>query len=302
MVSTINDESKIRARVFDVIRRILDIPPDLSTRDLRRGYLAPPHVTAFQGIDPRMLYVGQQHWLFKPAECTPAIVWPIDVCLINPNSPTGGLQVYRYTSINPRDVRGIAHRVSPHMLRLDIGADDGGKFITARTIISHLGGRWVEANTRALHGGTTRSPIYKHEKNEPSGFANAGGLAIAIALNQRYEWAVNVGFSNTPSVRIATDPTGMKELFRLRDVLPGRDRRDALMNWVSDHWRQNRHDPDVEIYVRKHMRGSTQFDWRGFNCEIVPARFDMEQIDKFIAERAAMRVAGSDRRHVEVHN
>lgn len=301
-MSTINDESKIRARVFDVIRRILDIPPDLSTRDLRRGYLAPPHVTAFQGIDPRMLYVGQQHWLFKPAECTPAIVWPIDVCLINPNSPTGGLQVYRYTSINPRDVRGIAHRVSPHMLRLDIGADDGGKFITARTIISHLGGRWVEANTRALHGGTTRSPIYKHEKNEPSGFANAGGLAIAIALNQRYEWAVNVGFSNTPSVRIATDPTGMKELFRLRDVLPGRDRRDALMNWVSDHWRQNRHDPDVEIYVRKHMRGSTQFDWRGFNCEIVPARFDMEQIDKFIAERAAMRVAGSDRRHVEVHN
>jgi len=182
------------------------------------------------------------------------------------------------------------------MMRLDVGAQDGGKFITARTILSYLGGVWTEANTRVLHGGTSKSPIYLHEKNEPNTFAQKGGLAISMALHQRYEWAVNIGFENTPSARIVTDPTGMKELFRLRDVAPGRDRRDMLMTWVSDHWRQDRRDDDVETYVRKHLRGGTKFDWRGMECEIVPARFDIEQRDRLIAERESMRRSGSDKR------
>ena len=55
----------------------------------------------------------------------------------------------------------------------------------------------------------------------------------------------------------------------MRDLPEGKDRREALLTWVGDHWRQNRHDPDIEIYVRKHL---------------------------LIAERAAMKAAGEDKR------
>jgi hypothetical protein len=296
-MSTMNDESKIRARVFDVIRRVLDVP-SLKVNNARKDFLAPPPMSSFRGVDPALLYEGDDWWIFNVRECTPSIVWPIDVCLIRGSADLYDMYMMRLRSVTPKEVRGYASRISPFMLRKDVAVHDRGKLITASGLLSFFGGRWSDAQKRTLWEGTADNPIPARTGNVSDGYLDLGGVAIGVALRQRYEWAVNVGFSNTPSVRIATDPTGMKELFRLRDVQPGRDRRDALMNWVSDHWRQNRRDPDVEIYVRKHMRGGTQFDWRGFNCEIIPARFDMEQTDKFIAERDAMRVAGSDRRYV----
>lgn len=297
-MSTMNDESKIRARVFDVIRRVLDINPMKPNDDMRRGLLAPPSVSIFRGVDPALLYEGDDWWIFNPSECTPSIVWPIDVCLIQDKTEEFNFTMMRIRSVNAKDVRGYASRVSQFMLRKDVCADDRGTRITGSGLLSYLGGKWVDAQKRTLWAGNADNPIPLRDDGKSHGNLHLGSVAIGIALRQRYEWAINIGFENTPSVRIATDPTGMKELFRLRDVQPGRDRRDALMNWVSDHWRQNRRDPDIEIYVRKHMRGGTRFDWRGFSCEIIPSRFDMEQTDKFIAERAAMRVAGSDRRYV----
>jgi len=300
-MSTINDESKIRARVFDVIRRILDVPP-LKNKNARKDFLAPPPISSFRGVDPALLYEGDDWWVFNPRECTPSIIWPIDVCLIRGNADSNpdffDMYMMRLRSVTPKEVRGYASRVSKYMLRKDVAVHDRGKLITASGILSFVGNSWPDAQKRILWEGSEDNPIPVRAHDVSDGYLDLGGVAIAIALRQRYEWAVNIGFENTPSVRIATDPTGMKELFRLRDIQPGRDRRDALMNWVSDHWRKNRYDPDVEIYVRKHMRGGTQFDWRGFSCEIVPARFDIEQMDKFIAERSAMRVAGSDRRYV----
>lgn len=204
----------------------------------------------------------------------------------------------RYRSITAKDVRGYVNRVSPFMLREDFGAEDRGTFITATGILSYLGGKWCNAEARMLWRNTVHNPIPDRDNGVCRDSLQRGGIAIGIALRHRYEWAVNIGFSNTPTVRISTDPTGMKELFRLRDVSPGRDRRDALMNWVSDHWRKERFDPEVETYVRKHLRGGTKFDWRGFECEIVPAGFDIEQRNRLIDERKKMRTAGTDKRLV----
>jgi hypothetical protein len=272
--------------VFDVIRRILDIPPeDIKKAKVRRDLLAPPPITTFKGIDPTFLY-DYDGWFFKLKDYTPDIVWPVDVCIISPKAVSGGLQVMRFRTIAPKEVRGIVHRISPFMLRVDVGAELDSEIITAAVIMSYLGGKWSRAE--------------KVRGEDPPDFIDQGNIAIGIALRQRYEWAVNIGFENTPSARIVTDPTGMKELFRLRDVAPGRDRRDMLMNWVSDHWRQDRRDDDVETYVRKHLRGGTKFDWRGMECEIIPARFDIEQRDRFIAERENMRRSGSDKRSIEV--
>lgn len=280
----LNDESRIRARVFDVIRRILDIPPvtGSGTRGLKTGYLTPPPLTAFQRIDPLLLYTDPDGWFFPIADYTPSVLWPLDVCTIQLNDlADNGLLVQRARSITPKDARGVVSRISPFMLCTDIAAEVEGKLATARSIESYLGGNWVHAE--------------KEVSTKSSSFFR-GNVAIAVALRQRYEWAVSIGFSNSPSVRIVTDPTGMKDLFRLRDVPDGRNRRDALMTWVSDHWRKDRRDPDVETYVRKHMRGSAKFDWRGMECEIMPARFDIEKRDELIAMRREIKTTGSDKR------
>lgn len=297
-MQTLTDESRIRARVFDVIRRIIDIPPmDGGTiRDSRKDWLKPPHITQFKGIDPILLY-GRDEWFFNPLDCTPLVVWPIDVCTIQENARDFGLLVQRFRSVTPKEVRGYASRISPFMLRRDVGAEDRGKFLTASGLHAYLGGRWPSAQKRTLWEGSEDNPIPTKEAHSTNNDTlDAGGLAIAIALRHRYEWAVNIGFEKSPSVRIVTDPTGMKELFRLRDVTDGRDRRDALMTWVSDHWRKQRDDSDVETYVRRHLRGSRKFEWRGMECEIIPSQFDVEQRDSFIAERNAMRREGSDKR------
>ena len=123
-------------------------------------------------------------------------------------------------------------------------------------------------------------------------------LATAIALKQRYQWAVSLGLENSPSIRFATDPTGIKDVFRIRDMPDGKDRREALLTWVTDHWRQDRYDPEMETYVRRHLRGATQFSWRGMDCELLPSQFDVDQRDKAIGNRDAMRAAGVDRRAV----
>lgn len=291
----LHDESKIRARVFDVIRRIIDIPPlkGSTTREARKDWLRPPHITQFKGIDPILLYGSKDDWFFHPDDCTPLIVWPIDVCTIQTKGTEFGLLVQRVQSVTPKQVRGYASRISPFMLRRDIGAEDRGKFITASGLLSYLGGKWPDAQGRVMYEGKAEIPV---REGVVADNLEVGNLAIALALRQRYEWAVNIGFEKSPSVRIVTDPTGMKELFRLRDVADGRNRKDALMTWVSDHWRKNRHDSDVEVYVRKHLRGERKFEWRGMECEIVPSQFDLEHRDRLIAEREALRRAGADKR------
>ena len=65
------------------------------------------------------------------------------------------------------------------------------------------------------------------------------------------------------------------------------------MTWVVDHWRQDR--KDLETHVRKHLRGATELTWHDMNCELTPAQFDLDQRDRLIAEREAMRVAGTDK-------
>jgi hypothetical protein len=294
------DESRIRARVFDVIRKIIDVPPltGSTIRNARKDWLKPPPLTQFKGIDPIALYCTADDWIFDPKDCTPLVVWPIDVCTVHNNSSEFGIVVQRFRSVLPKDVRGYASRISPFMLRHDFGAEDRGKFVTTSGLLAYLGGRWPDAQKRVTYD--ERSEIPTKDNGVSDGRLDNGGIAIAIALRQRYEWAVNIGFEKAPSVRIVTDPTGLKELFRLREVADGRDRRDSLMTWVSDHWRKERRDDDVEVYVRKHLRGARKFEWRGMECEIVPSQYDLEQRDKLLADRVAMRTAGIDKRAIAV--
>jgi hypothetical protein len=76
----------------------------------------------------------------------------------------------------------------------------------------------------------------------------------------------------TISVTFPTDPTGIKAIFKMRDVPEGLQRRAMLKNWVSEHMRQSRQDEADDIWVRQHLRGHLTFKWQGLSCEVLPSQ------------------------------
>jgi hypothetical protein len=59
-------------------------------------------------------------------------------------------------------------------------------------------------------------------------------VVAGFSLRRRYLWSVLIGEAeDEPRGRFVTDPLGVREVFRLRDVPPGKQRRAALLHWVG---------------------------------------------------------------------
>lgn len=131
------------------------------------------------------------------------------------------------------------------------------------------------------------------EKNVP--FLAPFMCGIAQSLGSY--WLVKTRFDSVcPSLTLLTDPTGVKEFWKLRDVPPGKSRRAALLHWVEQHWRQMRSDPDVETFVRAHMRGQSQIKQGSFEATVTPSVRDTLDAEKAMQQRELMRKRREDRR------
>lgn len=84
------------------------------------------------------------------------------------------------------------------------------------------------------------------------------------------QWRVLLGWEGHPRMSFVTSAVGVREVFRLRDIPNGKQRRAALRHWVSSHWRETS-DPDVDLKIRAHLRGAVAFTWNGLACKIIPA-------------------------------
>jgi hypothetical protein len=292
----------IRGAALSIIRQVLEKPDFDKARsgEVRRDWLAPPPLSAFQRLEPMGFGLTDEEnwWCFNPYDCPPDLVWPLDVGLITEEGGTDppGLVMSRTYTITPKQARGYAHRFGPFMVRSDHAQMERGQLMRTAALYVWLGGQWSDASNRVMWEGTADKPLHTRAGALPQRDRMQPALHTSMGLRQRYEWAVALGLDNSPSIRFATDPTGIKEVFRIRDLPAGRDRREALLNWVTQHWRQDRRDSDVEVYVRKHLRGATAFNWRGMNCELLPSQFDIDKRDQLKAEREAMHVVGTDRR------
>lgn len=129
---------------------------------------------------------------------------------------------------------------------------------------------------------------------------NALWSGAAIEFNRQYQWRIEVGLPSYPTISLKTDSTGAKEIIEQRTNKS--DRKAALRSWVDGHWRKNRNDPDIEIYVRKCLRGATRFEWNGLLCNVVVPPNAQSELEKAIADRKQMRKDGTDRRRVEMAN
>lgn len=124
-----------------------------------------------------------------------------------------------------------------------------------------------------------------------------GSFLCGLAQSMGSYWLVRTKFDAVcPSLTLLTDPTGVKEFWKLRDVPPGRARRTALLHWVSQHWRQKRADPDVEVFVREHMRGDTHVRQGHFEATITPSQEDTLRDKKAKEEREMLKKLRLDRK------
>jgi hypothetical protein len=126
-------------------------------------------------------------------------------------------------------------------------------------------------------------------------------FAFAIAVTNTYlaqtNWKVSIRVApQTPSVGFFTDAEGVKDFFRFREIPEGKARRDALLHWVGSHWRKTRKDPEVEAFVREHLRGKRDFHWHGMSVEIGVPPVDETRMEQGATQRRAMRDAKADRR------
>jgi hypothetical protein len=223
---------------------------------------------------------GQDDAFLIPPNDGPPAVWPLDVCVCTEHRSdfghiTGSLQFRRFRSIGLADARKQgAVRFSTKMMMDEavIAKPDGGA-TSGSMPLALMGGRWAPAAPTDLY------------VQDAGRFLNyAPGLALAL----RYEWTVWLGHNEGPRVRMLTDPVGAREVFRLRDLPPGRQRRAALKHWVTGHWRQKRTETAADrAWIGQHLRGATDFAWNGLRCRIQPPDYDVERL-------AALKKAAPD--------
>lgn len=116
-----------------------------------------------------------------------------------------------------------------------------------------------------------------------------------------YCWHIGVSKNSGPKVYFVTDAVGVRELLKFRDVQEGKNRRDALLHWVSEHWRINRFDKDEEIRVRKHLRGMRQATCFGFHCDIEESDFDKREALEALLQRKSNMRCNRRKRRKTVH-
>lgn len=108
----------------------------------------------------------------------------------------------------------------------------------------------------------------------PREHREAAQMYLLMALEERYDWHVDLRWGDSAYVRMPTDADGARELFADRDKATGAGRRSALRHWVRRHWRQRRSGASEVV---EHLRGGQQFSWHGYECILWPSQYDRDR-------------------------
>lgn len=101
--------------------------------------------------------------------------------------------------------------------------------------------------------------------------------ALGLRLSTRYSWTADLSVDDGPQVRLLIGPHEAKEIFRLREIEDGEQRRKALLHLVKRHHRRQRFTARDSTEVREHLRGRESFDWFGVKGVLTPSRLEMEK-------------------------
>jgi hypothetical protein len=140
-------------------------------------------------------------------------------------------------------------------------------------------------------------PRQHRNKNDIVSVSRISTGTILNLKRQRDTWSIHFRIApDTPSIGFFTDPIGVKEFLQFRDKGDEARRRPALTHWVTQHWRQTRQNPDVEVYVREHLRGKTTCTWHGMEARISIPDLDLLKAERAGEDRKRLSAAGLARR------
>lgn len=199
--------------------------------------------------------------------------------------PEHRFTIQKIRAVDAKYVRGRVTRLAKLMIEhTALLVMSNGRAYPTRDFIGYIGGRWVQI--ACINEMRQHTPIPQNRAaNMDDKWDGRIGCMICLQFYSRYEWVANVKIGSGPAIGFVTDPIGAREIFRLRDINPGKLRRAALRNWITEHWRKKRNDPNEATRVREHLRGNTKFNWNGLGVEIKPSRFDIERNDKIRLSR-----------------
>lgn len=104
---------------------------------------------------------------------------------------------------------------------------------------------------------------------------------IKMQFANYYQWFVYFKEANSIGFRIPIAPESCKEIFEIRDVSEA-GRRKAMLHWVSKHYRSIKvseySDEYRQTIVKKHLRGETKFNWKGFEAHLIPSKYDIAKV------------------------
>lgn len=173
----------------------------------------------------------------------------------------------RFRSVSPKEVRGIAKRITPFIVEMSQAQiNHDATYETSRILLGSFNGSdWIDIVNR--QGEQPLKIIYEKQN-------------ISIAICQQFLWPAHwraiVETQIGCSMGFMTDPSGAREIFRWRDIPEGKERRAAIRHWVTDHWRQKKNSPEDLAWVRKHLRGKQEFVWNGYKVTLIPPKTEVE--------------------------
>jgi hypothetical protein len=249
----------------------------------------------FEIFDPVLL---PDDFILTAESPTDVPIWPMDVRYAMRVSDEGavgraGWLFKAIRTLDPKAWRGKLRVVLPKMI------EHGEMFVAA--------GVGESESFCAPYGLTNTGAIPALAHNHPQAGMRVNGagvygarvsrerhvtqdvlLAHGVAMRREYLWSVLLGERGAPRARYVTDPVGVREAFRLRDIPDGKQRRTALRHWVRDHWRRRGRESEADHrWILAHMRGAEEFSWSGLQCRIEPSRQDERRNSWTRAGRAA---------------
>lgn len=85
-------------------------------------------------------------------------------------------------------------------------------------------------------------------------------MCISAMLVSQWSNTIEIGVDGR-SLTMLTDLDGARQALAMRDVPEGKKRRDALLHWVSQHWRAK--PTGGKCSVKRHKRGTRKFTVMG---------------------------------------
>lgn len=160
----------------------------------------------------------------------------------------------------------------------------GKQTFERRDTVAFKGLKWHELG-RSQKGKVAHQPV--SEEWLIDGYK----ILMSFAASEPAFWMAKIKLEpDVPGLALITDPIGVRSLLKLRDIPQGKKRREALLHWVSEHWRQQRKDEESESYVRKHLRGAEKCTYKAYSIDVQASKEDDVQNMLYEKERAAMRL------------